>query len=240
MYKHPLTFIFIAQLTIFFRPQHELQPWGTAAALAVVSVCYLVLYDALTVAQSAKDKRPAESDCIEFISMVLSTVWWLFLVFELEYLIVESALITITLCKKLVTVITAAVLTTAKLAYRKSRAAAYMPLQTVVKHTLRLLSRSEFAYIHNMMTMCRRCRKSIATAVNIPCGHTFLCWSCATQYRDVHGAICNSCHEDSTLVKQRQQQMCVICQEDVSGHVLFHMQQCGHQVYTVMHTNALD
>jgi Zinc finger, C3HC4 type (RING finger) len=88
-----------------------------------------------------------------------------------------------------------------------------------------------------MMTLCTRCSKSIATAVNIPCGHTFLCWSCATQYRDIHGDICNSCHEDSTLFKLHQQQMCVICQELVSGHVLFYIKQCGHQVY--IHTTTI-
>jgi hypothetical protein len=96
---------------------------------------------------------------------------------------------------------------------------------------IRTLSGTQFSYTNDMMTVCRSCRKSVATAVNTPCGHTFLCWSCAEQYRDQHGNICNSCHEGSSLAKLQQQQMSAICQEQVEGHYLFYKQQCGHQVY---------
>jgi hypothetical protein len=101
---------------------------------------------------------------------------------------------------------------------------------------IRTLSGTQYAYTRDMMTICTRCHESVATAVNTPCGHTFLCWSCAKQYRDEHGNICNSCHEGSTLFKLQQQQMCVICQEHASGHDLFHIQQCGHQVYIIVCT----
>eukprot|EP00953_Heterococcus_sp_UTEX-ZZ885_P033596 17459-Heterococcus_DN1.PRE.4 len=113
----------------------------------------------------------------------------------------------------------------------------HLVIQEGIVLAIRRLSKTKYAYTRDIMTTCTRCHESIATAVNTPCGHTFLCWSCAEQYRDEHGDICNSCYENSILVKLQQQQMCVICLEHVSGHDLFHIQQCGHQICI---TDAVD
>jgi hypothetical protein len=231
MYKHPLATVLVADCFVFLWPQRHHVRWYEA--LAVLTLYYAALYSLSTVTVSLKDKSAYEIDSVEELCVMMSDGLWYLLIFEWKYLVVDSICITAMICKKLVTVITTATIVTAvKLAYHKCRAAAYMALQAAAEHTLRTLSRTEFRYTRDMMTTCTRCHKSIAIAVNIPCGHTFLCWSCATQYRDTHDEICNSCHEDSTLVKLHQQQMCVICQELVSGHVLFHIKQCGHQVYT--------
>jgi Zinc finger, C3HC4 type (RING finger) len=117
--------------------------------------------------------------------------------------------------------------------------ALHVVIQEGIALVLRRLSRTKYAYTRDIMTKCTRCHESVATAVSTPCGHTFFCWSCAEQYRDEHGDICNSCQENSTLVKLQQQQMCAICLEHVSGHDLFHIQQCGHQVYIIVCTKQL-
>jgi cytochrome c biogenesis protein CcdA len=230
MYRHPLTTILVAQLMVVTWPQHQLQFWCIAEALGIAVVFYIALYTWSLVAQAARVKDADEVNIVEYGCMMLTGIWWQLLVFELECLAVESILSAINLCKKLLTMSTVAVLAAVKHAYNKCRSAACMALQAGVKHALATLSKTDYAYTRDMMTMCRRCDSSIAIAVNTPCGRTFLCWSCAEQYRDEHGVICNSCHENSTLFMLQQQQMCVICQEQISKHDLFHIKQCGHQV----------
>eukprot|EP00953_Heterococcus_sp_UTEX-ZZ885_P037993 19502-Heterococcus_DN1.PRE.2 len=216
MYRRPLTIILVAQLMVVTWPQHQLQFWCITEALGIAVVFYIALYTWSLVAQAARVKDADEVNIVEYGCMMLTAV--------------ESILTAINLCKKLLTMSTVAVLAAVKHAYNKCRSTACMALQAGVKHALATLSKTEYAYTRDMMTMCRRCDSSIAIAVNTPCGHTFLCWSCAEQYRDEHGNICNSCHEGSSLLKLQQQQMCVICQEQISIHDLFHIKQCGHQI----------
>jgi hypothetical protein len=201
MYRNPLTFMPIVQVMVVFWPHHQLQFWDIAKALEAFTVFCIALYILPTMAQAAKVKISGTVNCIEMLSMLFSMIWWLTPVFEFEYLTIESILIAVNLCKKLLKVTTIATITALKHAHNKCRTAAYKTIRAGIKHVLYKQFKTEYAYKRDMMTTCKRCDSSIAIAVNTPCGHTFLCWSCAEQYRDEHGDICNTCHEDNTLLK---------------------------------------
>jgi hypothetical protein len=241
MYRHPMTTILLIQSIVDLWPHHQLHFWSTAKALAAVIVFYLALYKLSTDTQLALDKHKDDTNMSEVITLVIAHAWWQFLVYDLMYLIIEGIFVAVIVCKGLLTVTTAAMCTAVKLSYNKGRAAAYLIIRAAVKHTLARLHKTEYAYTSTIVVACAQCRESLAIAVNVPCGHTFLCWTCAKQYRDEHGNICNTCHKDSLLFKLQQHQLCVICQEQVSGHALFCIKQCGHQVkYTaVLHVNEV-
>eukprot|EP00953_Heterococcus_sp_UTEX-ZZ885_P033598 17459-Heterococcus_DN1.PRE.6 len=204
MYRHPMTTILLIQSIVDLWSHHQLHFWSTAKALAAVIVFYLALYKLSTDAQLALDKRKDDRSMIEEVTLVIAHAWWQFLVYDLMYLIIEGIFIVVIVCRGLVTVTIAAVCTATKFTYNKCQAAAYEAIRAAVKHTLARLHKTEYAYTSTIVVACAQCRESLAIAVNVPCGHTFLCWTCAKQYRDEH--------------------------EQVSGHALFCIKQCGHQV----------
>ena len=48
---------------------------------------------------------------------------------------------------------------------------------------------------------CAICHDHIATALNLPCLHKFLCWDCSERFRADEGDVCFSCREPSTVVE---------------------------------------
>jgi hypothetical protein len=226
MYRHPLMIILVVQSIVGSQAQDVVVRRVACTASTMFILYYSVLSTLFITNQLVDYIGPSETTVMKALRYLVQSLMWHLLLSELGFLLVVAVIT----CMKLITVITTASATATKFTYHKCRAAAYKAIRAGVKHTLYKLSKTEHAYTRDMMTMCRRCDSSIAIAVNTPCGHTFLCWSCAEQYRDEHGDICNSCHENSTLFKLQQQQMCVICQEQISSHDLFHIKQCGHQV----------
>ena len=51
---------------------------------------------------------------------------------------------------------------------------------------------------------CTLCQIRVANAVNVPCGHCFLCFDCNERFRADAGPICNACREPSTTKRPRQ------------------------------------
>ena len=50
---------------------------------------------------------------------------------------------------------------------------------------------------------CAICHDHIATALNLPCLHKFLCSGCSERFRADEGDVCFSCREPSTVVDTR-------------------------------------
>lgn len=47
--------------------------------------------------------------------------------------------------------------------------------------------------------LCTICREANADALNLPCGHLFLCTACAKGFQEHEGTVCNSCRQPSRL-----------------------------------------
>lgn len=86
--------------------------------------------------------------------------------------------------------------------------------------------------IRNKKHLCTRCRTRTADAFNVPCSHMFFCMTCAEEFRQANGDICNSCRSPSTIHQFRAnvEQDCVVCGDTFEPSDLFNFGSCGHQL----------
>ncbi|KNC46665.1 uncharacterized protein AMSG_03102 [Thecamonas trahens ATCC 50062] len=75
---------------------------------------------------------------------------------------------------------------------------------------------------------CVLCLDAPANALNYPCGHAFLCMTCARTFRDDNGEICNNCREPAQLTAIVTELTCSVCFVDYDASELLGLGECGH------------
>lgn len=80
----------------------------------------------------------------------------------------------------------------------------------------------------NSKDCCVNCSSTDNLVINIPCGESYLCETCANEFRKEHGEICNSCREPSTIQTIKRKRECEICYEVTPITEVIQIGECGH------------
>jgi len=79
-------------------------------------------------------------------------------------------------------------------------------------------------------SLCGPTTGNLRNAINLECGHSQQCMSCAHKWREQHGEKCPQCRGASTLKEIITVQRCDICFSEAAADNLFAIGACAHQI----------
>ena len=93
-------------------------------------------------------------------------------------------------------------------------------------------------------TTCAKCHAAPPCAVNLPCGHVFLCGPCSEAFRAAVGNVCPSCRRPSETVvplarEAAATQVCAVCAEAWDSSHTFVAGACFHTMCVGCMTQAV-